>query len=447
MNESAISVKNIGKAYHLGVFNRQTLSEEIQYWLHKVHGRNPADYMGKITIQRSEVRSQKSEEEARPNFLWALKDVSFDVQSGEVLGIIGRNGAGKSTLLKVLSRITDPTEGEAIINGRVGSLLEVGTGFHPELTGRENIYLNGTILGMRKSEVTRKFDEIVAFAEIDQFLDTPVKRYSSGMYVRLAFAVAAHLDPEILLIDEVLAVGDAGFQRKCLGKMSEVAGAGRTILFVSHNMAAIRQLTQRCIVLDDGGKAFDGDSDDAVDFYLSRFVSPENNGSVVVTEEMRRGVKKEIQRRLEFKTIELRGGDDGIKGIFLEDEDIRILLEIGANKQVSHIECVLQIKTVEDVLVTTMTTRQLPVNWDVGRHVVECRVTKPNLVRGKYKLLAYVLSGNRIPEDFLPDAILLEVVVGDAGEMSERQMGSLHGDIVRLKSQWAIPGSAAGRRE
>jgi lipopolysaccharide transport system ATP-binding protein len=200
---------------------------------------------------------------------WALKDVSFEVRRGEVLGIIGRNGAGKSTLLKILSRITEPSEGRVTINGRVASLLEVGTGFHPELTGRENIYLNGAILGMTRAEIRRKFDEIVAFAEIEKFLDTPVKRYSSGMYVRLAFAVAAHLEPEILVVDEVLAVGDAEFQKKCLGKMSEVAGGGRTVLFVSHNMAAIRVLSERCILIGNGLLKAVGVPSDIVGEYLA----------------------------------------------------------------------------------------------------------------------------------------------------------------------------------
>jgi lipopolysaccharide transport system ATP-binding protein len=201
---------------------------------------------------------------------WALRDVSFDVREGEVLGIIGRNGAGKSTLLKILSRITEPSEGRAILRGRVASLLEVGTGFHPELTGRENIYLNGAILGMTRAEITRKFDEIVAFAEVERFLDTPVKRYSSGMYVRLAFAVAAHLEPEILIVDEVLAVGDAEFQRKCIGKMSLVANSGRTVLFVSHNMTAIRELCTRALVLSDGRLSADTSIASAIACYLSR---------------------------------------------------------------------------------------------------------------------------------------------------------------------------------
>jgi lipopolysaccharide transport system ATP-binding protein len=201
-------------------------------------------------------------------YVWAVDDVSFDVRRGEVLGLIGANGAGKSTLLKLLSRITEPTDGRIAIQGRVGSLLEVGTGFHPELTGRENIYLNGTILGMRKAEIDRRFDEIVEFSGVARFLDTPVKRYSSGMQVRLAFAVAAHLEPEILLVDEVLAVGDAQFQQRCLGKMKDVTREGRTVIFVSHNLAAVRNLCPRALVLDDGALVFDGETDAAIERYL-----------------------------------------------------------------------------------------------------------------------------------------------------------------------------------
>lgn len=203
------------------------------------------------------------------NYIWALDDVSFDLEEGKVLGIVGRNGAGKSTLLKILSRVTEPTRGTVMVRGRVGSLLEVGTGFHPELTGRENIYMNGAILGMKRAEIERKFDEIVAFSEVEQFIDTPVKRYSSGMYLRLAFAVAAHLEPEILVVDEVLAVGDAEFQKKCLGKMGDVAQQGRTVLFVSHNMSAILRLTGEAIVLNKGKLIMRGPTQEAVDFYLT----------------------------------------------------------------------------------------------------------------------------------------------------------------------------------
>jgi lipopolysaccharide transport system ATP-binding protein len=204
--------------------------------------------------------------------IWALKDVNVEVERGEVIGVIGSNGAGKSTLLKILSRITEPTSGRAVITGRVGSLLEVATGFHPELTGRENIYLNGAILGMKRVEINQKFDEIVSFAEIDQFLDTPVKRYSSGMYVRLAFSVAAHLEPEILLVDEVLAVGDAGFQKKCIGKMGDVAQEGRTVLFVSHNMGAIRHLCSRALLLEGGQLVANGATGDVINQHLARFI-------------------------------------------------------------------------------------------------------------------------------------------------------------------------------
>ena len=214
-------------------------------------------------------RSDSPQLPTEKNFIWALNDVSFELEEGQVLGIVGRNGAGKSTLLKVLSRVTEPTIGAVSVRGRVGSLLEVGTGFHPELTGRENIFLNGAVLGMKRAEIERKFDEIVGFSEVGQFIDTPVKRYSSGMYLRLAFAVAAHLEPEILVVDEVLAVGDAEFQRKCLGKMGDVAQQGRTVLFVSHNMSAILRLTQEAIVLKKGQLIKRAPTQEAVDFYLS----------------------------------------------------------------------------------------------------------------------------------------------------------------------------------
>ena len=217
---------------------------------------------------RSGFWDQRNNNPRQESTLWALQHVSFDLRCGEAVGIIGRNGAGKSTLLKILSRITEPTRGRAEIWGRVGSLLEVGTGFHPELTGRENIYLNGAILGMKKAEIARKFDEIVAFSEVEQFIDTPVKRYSSGMYVRLAFAVAAHMETEILIVDEVLAVGDAQFQKKCLGKMGDIARHGRTVLMVSHNMAAIHSLCSRAILLEQGREVSDGDPLEVSRLYL-----------------------------------------------------------------------------------------------------------------------------------------------------------------------------------
>jgi lipopolysaccharide transport system ATP-binding protein len=249
MSDTAIRVTNLSKRYRIG--------------LHKVRYRTLRE---SITEKFSRISRR---EQIEKEYFWALKDIDFEVKKGESLGIIGRNGAGKSTLLKVLSRITKPTKGRAVLDGRVGSLLEVGTGFHPELTGRENIYLNGAILGMMRSEIERKFDEIVDFSGIEKFLETPVKRYSSGMYVRLAFAVAAHLEPEILMVDEVLAVGDAEFQKKCLGKMGEVTSQGRTVLFVSHNLLAVENLCRKALLLDNGKMVEIGDANTVIETYLS----------------------------------------------------------------------------------------------------------------------------------------------------------------------------------
>ena len=253
MSDLAIRVQQLGKQYRIGLSptRYRTLRESL---------------VESINIPARLKRRKNGEELGK---IWALRDITFEVKKGQVLGVIGRNGAGKSTLLKILSRVTEPSEGFAEIRGQVGSLLEVGTGFHPELTGRENIYLNGAILGMNKTEIDTKFDQIVSFAEVEQFIDTPVKRYSSGMYLRLAFSVAAHLEPDILVVDEVLAVGDAEFQRRCLGKMSDVAKQGRTVLFVSHNMSAILRLTEEAILLDRGQMVLRAPTQEAVDFYMS----------------------------------------------------------------------------------------------------------------------------------------------------------------------------------
>jgi lipopolysaccharide transport system ATP-binding protein len=253
---TAITISGLGKKYTIGA--AQERSRTLRDALTNVAGA-PIRRLRHAGSSTGHVRT-----------IWALRDVSFDVEAGQVIGIIGRNGAGKSTLLKILSRITEPTEGRAVINGRLGSLLEVGTGFHQELSGRENIYLNGAILGMSRAEIGRKFDEIVAFSEIGEFLDTPVKRYSSGMFVRLAFAVAAHLDPEVLLVDEVLAVGDLSFQRKCLGQMERIAGTGRTVFFVSHNMNAVRGLCTRAVQIEEGRLVADGPADEIVRDYIAQ---------------------------------------------------------------------------------------------------------------------------------------------------------------------------------
>ena len=258
VSDTVIRVENLGKRYIIGHQKQERYTALRDVIANKAKG------LTRLVNPNAKVERSDVEE------FWALKDVSFEVKQGDRVGIIGRNGAGKSTLLKILSRITEPTEGRVKIKGRVASLLEVGTGFHPELTGRENIYLNGAILGMGKQEIRRKFDEIVAFAEVEKFLDTPVKRYSSGMYVRLAFAVAAHLEPEILIVDEVLAVGDAAFQKKCIGKMKDVGEQGRTVLFVSHNMQAITSLTHKCLVFSKGSIEYEGDTSKSIACYLQQ---------------------------------------------------------------------------------------------------------------------------------------------------------------------------------
>ncbi len=257
---TAIQVTNLSKAYQLGQIGTGTISRDLERWFARVRGKEDPY----LKIGETNDRTTKGSSDV----VWSLKDINFQIEQGDAIGIIGRNGAGKSTLLKLLSRVTAPTTGEIKVKGRIASLLEVGTGFHPELSGRENIFLNGAILGMRKREIASKFDEIVDFAGVERYVDTPVKRYSSGMYVRLAFAVAAHLESEILIVDEVLAVGDAEFQKKCLGKMGEVSqGEGRTVLFVSHNMASVKQLCKKGIVLDKGTIGTTGTVEDAIHFY------------------------------------------------------------------------------------------------------------------------------------------------------------------------------------
>ena len=358
---TVISVENLSKSYHLGQIGTGTFSHDLEMWWAKLRGKpNPM-----LRIGENDHGNREGEE------LWALRDVSFTVEQGEVLGIIGRNGAGKSTLLKILSRVTAPTSGMVKVKGRIASLLEVGTGFHPELTGRENIYLNGAILGMSKQEVTRKFDEIVAFAEVEKFIDTPVKRYSSGMYVRLAFAVAAHLEPEILVVDEVLAVGDTAFQKKCLGKMSDVAREGRTVLFVSHNMAGVESLCSKGIVFETGYMAFWGDIQEAISFYLKR--SQETS----LHQQGDRWVKK----------IVLVDQDGNSRSIFKTGEPLKMVIEIDTlDREIRKPVVGLGIDTDMGLRLFTVGTyfsqdELLPIQ---GKVKILCEIDTPNLVPGEY---------------------------------------------------------------
>ncbi len=363
----------------------------------------------------------------RQQTIWALRHVSFEVCQGEVLGIIGKNGAGKSTLLKLLSRITEPTEGRATIRGRVGSLLEVGTGFHPELTGRENIFLNGAILGMKRSEIERRFDEIVAFAEVEKFIDTPVKRYSSGMYLRLAFAVAAHLEPEILLIDEVLAVGDAAFQQKCLGKMSEVAQEGRTVLFVSHNMSAILRLTEEAIVLDQGSLVLRAPSSEAVDFYMTSGMS--QTGERVWSGDER------LSSAAPFRPIALRVLNDRGEVVdrVLAKEEFDVEFEYELEEDITGLRVGLYLYTARGEPVLTSFDTDDPVLYEhystrpAGRHRSRCRLPSFWLNEGAF-VLGVNASAFRVRSYFTDVHALTFTVEGTGAPGShwqERRRGPL----------------------
>jgi lipopolysaccharide transport system ATP-binding protein len=326
---TAIKVENLSKAYQLGTIGTGTISRDIhRWWTTKILG-NEDPF---LKIGETNDRSTKG----TSDIVWSLKDINFEIEQGDAVGIIGKNGAGKSTLLKLLSRVTAPTTGSVKVKGRVASLLEVGTGFHPELTGRENIYLNGAILGMRKKEITRKLDEIIDFSGVERYIDTPVKRYSSGMYVRLAFAVAAHLESEILIVDEVLAVGDAEFQKKCLGKMGEVSqGEGRTVLFVSHNMASVKSLCKKGMVLQHGCLNYSGKIDNAVGKYLGG-----DNQSLNYR------VINEINQGFELKTIGIKNTNSSFEDNIIRDK--QMILEFTYNNQTTFTSLYFNIKLKDD---------------------------------------------------------------------------------------------------
>jgi lipopolysaccharide transport system ATP-binding protein len=313
MKQLAIKAENISKQYRLGEVGTGTLSHDLNRFWHKLRGKEDPY----LRIGEANNRAVKGESE----YVWSLRDINFEIEQGDAVGIIGRNGAGKSTLLKLLSKVTKPTTGSFKVNGRIASLLEVGTGFNPEMTGRENIYLNGAILGMRRAEITRKLDEIIDFSGVERYIDTPVKRYSSGMYVRLAFAVAAHLESEILIVDEVLAVGDAEFQKKCLGKMGDVSkGEGRTVLFVSHNMAAVKSLCNRGIILENGLLKFDGDISKSVALYLG------GDNAIGLNSKAYYYIQK--QGVFKLNTISLKSKGFKIDDPLYENEPIELLTDI-----------------------------------------------------------------------------------------------------------------------
>lgn len=417
MSDVAIQVDGLGKRYRIGRRESyQTLRDSL------------ADFIStpfrRITSSADSLFSSESD------YIWALRDVSLEIKRGEVVGIIGRNGAGKSTLLKVLSRITEPTEGHAEIRGRVGSLLEVGTGFHPELTGRENIYLNGAILGMKKAEIDRKFDEIMTFAEIEKFLDTPVKRYSSGMYVRLAFAVAAHLEPEILVVDEVLAVGDAGFQEKCLGRMSEVSGQGRTVLFVSHNMDAILKLCNRVIWVNKGVVMLDDIPEEVVRNYLKAVKKRQISTANVLSLDGHPGRRKVFDGIIRLTHCKVLGVTTDETGLICSGGECRIILcyETKSSLSGNRVNFIVSFRGENSKRLAScwsqLASREIDDLGNVGE--VECRIPRLPLMPGQYVLDIGCQVGPGW-SDMIYEAATLEVVSGHfypsgrlpAGEMGE----------------------------
>lgn len=420
----AVSIENVSKLYRLGVIGSGTLHEDVARWWARRRGRpDPSLKVGQTDHGNRDGGS-----------IWALKDVSFSVQEGEIIGIIGRNGAGKSTLLKILSRVTAPTSGEVKIRGRVASLLEVGTGFHPELTGRENIFLNGAILGMTRAETKRKLDEIVAFAEIDQFIETPVKRYSSGMYVRLAFAVAAHLDPEILIVDEVLAVGDAEFQKKCLGKMGDVAKGGRTVMFVSHNMLAITRLCPRAILLHQGELLADGNSVIATKHYLRSDL-----GTMAAQEwpDIRVAPGDESVRLV---AVRVRGENAQVT----ERIDIRKSVEIEMEYQVLRAETVLRpwLAFWNDEGVCAFATTDTDIAWikrsrSPGRYISVVLIPGNFLSEGGLTVTAGMTAAGSFSDHFIVNgAVVFQVVDSLEGDSARGQYGGSFPGVVRPKLIW-----------
>jgi lipopolysaccharide transport system ATP-binding protein len=403
MSDTVIRVENLGKKYIIS-HQQQTNSRYVA--LRDVVADGVRAVGQRLRHPGKPIASPKQEE------FWALKDVSFEVKRGEVVGIIGRNGAGKSTLLKILSRITEPTTGRVSLKGRVASLLEVGTGFHPELTGRENIFLNGAILGMSRAEINRKFDEIVEFAEVSRFLDTPVKRYSSGMYVRLAFAVAAHLEPEILVVDEVLAVGDAAFQKKCLGKMQRASQDGRTVLFVSHNMPVIQNLCSHAILFKEGRFSVSGKTDEVINNYLGELSKKTEINSL--------RDRKDRQGSGRVKIIDFHIEDEGgyTQEILQSGKDYYLIIEYenyDMNYNFSNVVGSIAITDNREEIILLLRSSFTDQNFKLNkiRGKIECQIKDLNLVNGVYNTMLFLSNGEAEILDFIVKATEVIVEGGD----------------------------------
>jgi lipopolysaccharide transport system ATP-binding protein len=411
---NVIEIDHLYKQYRLGQVGTGTLVHDLNRWYHRIRGLE--DPYERLT-QQNDRRSPSSN-----SYVWALEDICCQIKQGDVTGIIGKNGAGKSTLLKLLSKVTSPTRGSIRIRGKVASLLEVGTGFHPELTGRENIFLNGAILGMTKREIAQKFDEIVAFSGVEKYIDTPVKRYSSGMYVRLAFAVAAHLEPEILIVDEVLAVGDAEFQKKCLGKMQDVSKEGRTVLFVSHNLVAVQSLCNKGILLEHGRLSFEGTANDAVDKYLA-------------------SQHATLQSSIDFSATDLHA--PGAEGVFLRhigisptqpnvDQAIELRIRLSSSPHFDAVYVAFDlISPTEEVVFGSgnkLTNRS-------GELDGICHIPANLMNDGIYSINLYVMTGEMRALFSVPNAIQFEVI---DRQRDHSYFGKING-AVRPKLEWTLP--------
>ncbi len=400
-----IKIENLWKKYRLGVINHGTLVQDMQSWFAKMRGKQ--DPNEKISLGKKNYRKK-----INGDHFWALEDINLEINQGDVLGIIGPNGAGKSTLLKILSRVTAPSKGCVKIKGRIASLLEVGTGFHPELTGKENIYLNGSILGMRKNEITKKFDEIVSFSQVEQFLDTPVKRYSSGMRVRLAFAVAAHLEPEILVIDEVLAVGDAEFQKKCIGKMEEVSHEGRTILFVSHRMAAVENLCKQAILLKDGKIIERGPTSRTVAKYLSMYDTKVGERDLTYPDIERKGSKEATFTRVTLKSLK------GEKVSLLKmGEGMKVELDIVAKNNIDGLGIGIGISNGADLKICGFDSWKLgQLSFDLKKNqkiTVLCSIPKLNFLPGYYTVTISLRTKDRQIVDLIDKVVSFDIIQSD----------------------------------
>ena len=416
MSKLAIKAETISKQYRLGEVGTGTISHDLNRFWNKMRGKEDP-YLTIGGVNNSAVKSDS-------DYVWSLKDINFEINQGDAVGIIGRNGAGKSTLLKLLSKVTKPTTGSFKVNGRIASLLEVGTGFNPEMTGRENIYLNGAILGMRKYEIDRKFDEIVDFSGVERYIDTPVKRYSSGMYVRLAFAVAAHLESEILIVDEVLAVGDAEFQKKCLGKMGDVSKSeGRTVLFVSHNMAAVKTLCQNGIFLQNGEIVFDGNIARTLDQYLMSSANFENSSKLIF--------ETNEYKEAQILEVELKNVDNDSCAEYFTNQDIYIHITICNNCKIVGARLNFSILDKYENLIF-ITRRDIDF---IGMKKWVIKIPKDNLIANTY-IVGLVLDVPKVKLlDFPEDKIKLVIV--DIGQ-KEFQSGDIENGIFKIPITWEL---------